>query len=159
MATPLTICSAPAPGLPRPAEPDVHEGRREYTSCIWGDFFLTHQPCTLSELDSMKKKVQALKEEVRLVVINAAASDDLTRKLDLIDMLQRLGVAYYYKKEIDELLRVVYDDKDSVPDEIYVTSLRFYLLRKHGYAVPSGKKCLLFHCAVYLFIAQKMVLH
>ncbi|CAL5004164.1 unnamed protein product [Urochloa decumbens] len=44
---------------------------------------------------------------------------------------------YHYKKEIDELLRAVYDDKDGGSDDLYATSLRFYLLRKHGYTVSS----------------------
>lgn len=148
MAT-LTVCSAPAPSSPRTAaELDVHESRREYIPSVWGDFFLTHQPCTPSELDSMKKKAQALMEMVRLIVQDAATSDDLTRKLDLIDVLERLGVAYHYKKEIVELLRAMYDDKDSVPDDLYATSLRFYLLRKHGYPVPSGKKSVIPLCGL-----------
>lgn len=87
-----------------------------------------------------------MKEEVRLIVLDAAASDDLTQKLVLIDVLQRLGVAYHYKKEIDELLRAMYDDKDTIPDDLYTTSLMFYLLRKHGYAIPSGKNFVISMC-------------
>ncbi|XP_062192240.1 (E)-beta-caryophyllene synthase-like [Phragmites australis] len=129
MATTITICS--------PAAPASQHSRRQYPPSIWGDFFLTHQPCTPAELLSMKEKAQAKEEEVRRIVLDAAASDDLARKLDLVDALQRLGVDYHYKKDIDELLRAVYDDKDGGSDDLYVTSLRFYLLRKHGYAVSS----------------------
>ncbi|XP_062192109.1 (E)-beta-caryophyllene synthase-like [Phragmites australis] len=116
---------------------DVQHNPRPYTPSPWGDFFLTHQPCTPAELLSMKEKAQARKEEVRRILLDAAASSDLARKLDLVDALQRLGVDYHYKKEIDELLRAVYDDKDGASDDLYVTSLRFYLLRKHGYTVCS----------------------
>jgi hypothetical protein len=35
----------------------------------------------------------------------------------------------------------IYNDKDDGDSyDLYITSLRFYLLRKHGYAVSSGKK-------------------
>ncbi|OEL27048.1 (E)-beta-farnesene synthase [Dichanthelium oligosanthes] len=84
----------------------------------------------------MKEKAQAKKEEVRRIVLDAATFD-LERKLDIVDALQRLGVDYHYQEEIDELLRAVYNDKDGGSDDLYVTSLRFYLLRKHGYAVVS----------------------
>jgi (-)-germacrene D synthase len=92
----------------------------------------------------MKTRAHAGKEAVRQRILDAASSDSLIRKLELVDTLQRIGVGYHYEQEIDELLRQVYNDdvdKDggSDVDGLYVTSLRFYLLRKHGYNVPSGK--------------------
>ena len=153
MATTITICSPAAPASQLPAEKDVQQhSRRQYPPSLWGDFFLTHQPCTPAELLSMKEKAQAKKEEVRRIVLDAAASDDLARKLDLVDALQRLGVDYHYKKEIDELLRAVYDDKDGGSDDLYVTSLRFYLLRKHGYAVSSGKEFIASLCFFFFLL-------
>ncbi|TVU42228.1 hypothetical protein EJB05_08621, partial [Eragrostis curvula] len=137
MATTVTICSPAVPALQSPPELDVRHHRRQYLPSVWGDFFLSHQPCTESELVSMKEKAQDKKEEVRRILLDAAASEDLARKLDLIDTLQRLGVGYHYRKEIDDVLRAVYDEKHGGSDDLYVTSLRFYLLRKHGYAVPS----------------------
>ncbi|KAK8450642.1 hypothetical protein SEVIR_6G066700v4 [Setaria viridis] len=110
---------------------------RPYTPSLWGDFFLTHQPCTPAELLSMKEKARGKEEEVRRIMLDAATTRGLVRKLDLVDALQRLGVDYHYKKEIDELLRAIYDDEDGGSDDLYVTSLRFYLLRKHGYNVSS----------------------
>lgn len=89
----------------------------------------------------MEEKASAKKEEVRQIVLDAA-SMDLARKLDLVDVLQRLGVDYHFKEETDELLKSVFDDKDGGSDDLYLTSLRFYLHRKHGYAVSSGKKLL-----------------
>jgi hypothetical protein len=63
---------------------DVQHNPRPYTPSPWGDFFLTHQPCTPAELLSMKEKAQARKEEVRRILLDAAASSDLARKLDLV---------------------------------------------------------------------------
>ena len=81
-----------------------------------------------------------MKEKVRQTILDAAASCSLIQKLELVDTLQRIGVDYHYKQEIDELLCHVYHDKDDGgSDDLYITSLRFYLLRKHGYPVSSGK--------------------
>jgi hypothetical protein len=86
----------------------------------------------------MKERAQRKKEEVRQIILETVASSNLVQKLELVDTLQRIGVDYHYKEEIDDLLRSVYDDKDGGSDNLYITSLRFYLLRKHGYGVSSG---------------------
>ncbi|CAO2176077.1 unnamed protein product [Urochloa humidicola] len=133
MGGPMSRPKAPATKLAA-AEDNC---RRRYPPGIWGDFFITHEPCTPEELLSMKEKARAKKDEVRRI-LQDAASKDLALKLDLVDVLQRLGVDYHFYEEIDELLHsVYYDDKDGCSDDLYVTSLRFYLLRKHGYAVSS----------------------
>lgn len=79
--------------------------------------------------------------------------------LDLIITLERLGLDNHYEDEISELLSFVhssdYDDKD-----LYLVSLRFYLLRKHGYYVSSGNQLThllfikLFGCAWLVSSAQ-----
>ncbi|KAG2632740.1 hypothetical protein PVAP13_2NG122903 [Panicum virgatum] len=124
------------------ASHDEERKPRSYTPSIWGDFFLKHQPCTPSQLVSMKERARSKQEEVRQILLDTiAASSELVHKLELVDTLQRIGVDYHYKKEIDELLRdVVHDpqhEEGCDDDELYVVSLRFYLLRKHGYNVSS----------------------
>ncbi|KAJ1267779.1 hypothetical protein BS78_07G084300 [Paspalum vaginatum] len=132
----ITVCKpAGAPASPPATAED--DCRRRYQPSVWGDFFITHQQCTPEELRCMEDKAGATKEEVRRIVVAAAASGDLRRKLDLVDTLQRLGMDYHFKEEIDGLLSALYDDKDGGSDDLYLTSLRFYLLRKHGYAVSS----------------------
>ncbi|CAN6197312.1 unnamed protein product [Urochloa humidicola] len=119
---------------------DHHRKPRSYTPSIWGDFFLKHQPCTPSQHLSMKESARIKQEEVRQVILDTSASSDLALKLELVDTLQRIGVDYHYKREIDELLRDIHDsrlDGEGCDDELYVTSLRFYLLRKDGYNVSS----------------------
>ena len=90
------------------------------------------------------KESARIKEEVRQIVLGTTASRELVLKLELVDTLQRIGVDYHYRKEIDELLRDVvqgpqHEEGCDDDDELYVVSLRFYLLRKHGYNVSSGK--------------------
>jgi beta-farnesene synthase len=83
----------------------------------------------------MADRAEVLKEEVRKIVKSAKEIQNI---LDLILTLQRLGLDNHYENEIDELFSFVhdsdYDDKD-----LNLVSLRFYLLRKHGYNVSSGK--------------------
>lgn len=88
----------------------------------------------------MADRAEVLKEEVRKIVKSAKEIQNI---LDLILTLQRLGLDNHYENEIDELFSFVhdsdYDDKD-----LNLVSLRFYLLRKHGYNVSSGKPYLLY---------------
>jgi hypothetical protein len=143
----MAICS-PTDTTPAMQSSAAEEDcRRLYAPSVWGDFFISYEPCTPEELLSMQEKADALKEEVRRIVLAAAGDDDLVRKLELVDALQRLGVDYHFKKEIDDLLLAVHGDEDGECDDVYAASLRFYLLRKHGYAVTCGEK-FMFTCLV-----------
>nr|QJA42391.1 terpene synthase TPS20 [Setaria viridis] len=110
---------------------------RHYSPSPWGDFFLNHVTCTPSQLLSMKETARIKEEEVRKIIMEIIASSNLAQKLELVDTLQRIGVDYHYKKEIDDLLCSIYNDKDRGSNDLYITSLRFYLLRKHGYTVSA----------------------
>ncbi|RLM62196.1 (E)-beta-farnesene synthase-like [Panicum miliaceum] len=110
---------------------------RHYSPSPWGDFFLSHATFTPSQLLSMKERAHIKEEEVRRIILETVASSSLAQKLELVDTLQRIGVDYHYKKEIGDLLCSVYNDEDGGSDDLYITSLRFYLLRKHGYTVSA----------------------
>ena len=84
------------------------------------------------QLLSTKERAQ-IEEEVRRIILEIAASSNLAQKLELVDTL--IGVDYHYKKEINDLLCSIYNDEDGGSDDLYITSLRFYLLRKHGYTI------------------------
>jgi beta-farnesene synthase len=83
----------------------------------------------------MTERAEVLQEEVRRMLKGAK---EIPKILDLIITLERLGLDNHYENEIEEQLRFVrdsdYNDKD-----LNLVSLRFYLLRKNGYDVPSGK--------------------
>jgi hypothetical protein len=86
----------------------------------------------------MKERAKIKEQEVRQIIQETIASSNLVHKMELVDTLQHIGVDYHYKKEIDEILCSVYYDKDGGSEDLYITSLRFYLLRKHGYRISSG---------------------
>ncbi|CAL5079305.1 unnamed protein product [Urochloa decumbens] len=138
----MGTCGSPVLALA--SQEDLHRKPRPYTPSIWGDFFLKHQPCTPSQLLSMKESAQMKKEEMTQIVLDTGASSEVALKLELVDTLQRIGVDYHYKREIDEWLLDIHraqleeeEEEEGCDNALYVVSLRFYLLRKHGYNVSS----------------------
>ncbi|KAL6326921.1 hypothetical protein AAG906_012528 [Vitis piasezkii] len=63
-------------------------------------------------------------------------------QLELIDVLQRLGLYYHFKDEIKRILDSIYNQynqhEEWKKDDLYATALEFRLLRQHGYDVPQG---------------------
>uniref|UniRef100_A0ACD5UHU2 Uncharacterized protein n=1 Tax=Avena sativa TaxID=4498 RepID=A0ACD5UHU2_AVESA len=102
---------------------------------LWGDFFLTYQPPTATQHARMRAKAEVSREEVRRIV--KSTPNELPQMLDLIITLQRLGLDIYYEDEIDEMLRFVYSSDYRGDEDLRLVSLRFYLLRKHGYDVSA----------------------
>ncbi|KAL8141635.1 hypothetical protein V2J09_014667, partial [Rumex salicifolius] len=58
--------------------------------------------------------------------------------LELIDVIERLGIAYHFEQEIEDSLIKINDDHDLHDLNLYHASLRFRILRQHGYNVSSG---------------------
>ena len=79
-------------------------------------------------------QLEDLKEEAKRVIKDAR---DTSSRLELIDSMQRLGVAYHLEEEIKEAIDLVHLD-DTTTDDLSTTALRFRLLRQHGYPVSSG---------------------
>ncbi|XP_043701581.1 (-)-germacrene D synthase-like [Telopea speciosissima] len=110
-----------------------------YHPSIWGDGFLEYPPDDMVYDDGCPEHVaEELKEEVRRMLM-ADANYDPSKKLNLIDSLQRLGVAYHFEGEVEELLEQM---KDRVPPDhgfdgnhLYTIALWFQLLRQQGYNV------------------------
>lgn len=84
-----------------------------------------------------------MQELVRKVKTLLKECDAQLQEMQLIDALQRLGVAYHFEKEIDMALSKIYEDHihddDCYYEDLHFVSLRFRLLRQHGYNVPSRK--------------------
>lgn len=65
------------------------------------------------------------------------------QQLELINDIQRLGVAYHFEAEIEAALSKINDIYDEVcgfetEDGLHMIALCFRLLRQHGFNVPSG---------------------
>ncbi|GAB4833362.1 hypothetical protein Ancab_031604 [Ancistrocladus abbreviatus] len=111
---------------------------QNYHSNIWGDRFLNYTQEDDKRAEAIKKEVQRLKENVKEELL--AARCDSFQCLNYINILELLGVAYHFDNEIEEGLQHIHEnycDWDE-EDDLYRMSLRFRLLRQHGFYVPSG---------------------
>lgn len=102
--------------------------------CRWGDLFLSLRPLHEEIRVQMEKEVKELKEVVKMELLGS--SNKPKEQLELIDAIERMGVAYHFEKEIEEALlqlnAIQHDQED-----LYHVSLRFRILRQHGFHVSS----------------------
>ncbi|URE22752.1 hypothetical protein MUK42_16005 [Musa troglodytarum] len=106
-----------------------------YHPDVWGDYFITHQPCS-DETQAqawVRERDEELREAVRRMFQD---NNDVMQTMHLIDTIQLLGLDYHFEEEITEALKRVYD-ADSANHGLYEVSLRFRLLREKGYSVTS----------------------
>ncbi|XP_054811990.1 (+)-epi-alpha-bisabolol synthase-like [Prosopis cineraria] len=83
---------------------------------------------------------QAYKEESRKLMaeVRILLSETVNRvdQLELIDTLQRLGLGYQFKSEINKILENIYNvSRFNNKLNLHATALEFRLLRQHGYDV------------------------
>ncbi|XP_077242171.1 beta-cubebene synthase-like [Tasmannia lanceolata] len=123
--------------LPLPEDGNLDIVRRSagFHPTVWGDHFLAYSPDP-TKVDAWTKRVEELKEEVKMILSNAKGS---LEELNLIDAIQHLGIGYHFEKEIDDALQLIFDSHtDAFPtDDLYVAALRFSLLRRQGHHVSS----------------------
>jgi len=94
---------------------------------------------------SYAEQSKVLREEVSMMLHKMEDDDDTLHQLELIDVLQRLGVAYHFDAQIKKILQnhfnnniIVVDNKLKGNKNMYATTLEFRLLRQHGYHLSTG---------------------
>ncbi|KAL4570376.1 hypothetical protein LXL04_026028 [Taraxacum kok-saghyz] len=123
---------------------DVTRNTVNFHPSIWGDQFLTYEETNDGEWG--EQQVNQLKEEVRKMLVINTSTQMIThhrKLLELIDAIQRLGVAYHFEEEIEKclkhILHLTYGDlwvNDNL--DLQTASLWFRLLRQQGFNVSSG---------------------
>ncbi|KAE9458147.1 hypothetical protein C3L33_09929, partial [Rhododendron williamsianum] len=94
----------------------------------------------LQEMEvKMEQRIEQLKEKVREMI--AARADKPSLKLNLIDAIQCLGVAYHFEIEIETALQDIYETYHEIADDedLHTVALSFRLLRQHGHPISCGK--------------------
>ncbi|TQD91280.1 hypothetical protein C1H46_023124 [Malus baccata] len=80
----------------------------------------------------LEQHVQELKEEVRRMLTTSL--QNVSQKLNFVDDIQRLGVSYHFRNEIEQILQKIHANFDDL-DDLYTAALRFQLLRQQGYNI------------------------
>nr|QXF31170.1 beta-patchoulene synthase [Dendrobium catenatum] len=106
----------------------------DFHPTIWGDYFVNYSPLeSKMSVEEQKQRNEGLQIEIRKILNDAI---DPLQSLELIDSIQRLGVAYHFEKEINDILcrvhRINIDDCD-----LYAIALHFRLLRQQRYHITS----------------------
>ena len=67
---------------------------------------------------------------------------DPLEQLELIDIFQRLGLSHHFEGEMKRILEGLYNNDQSGDmwrkENLYATTLKFRLLRQHGYNISQG---------------------
>lgn len=119
--------------------------------------FLYMQP---EDLVMKKQLVEELKEEVKKELIRIKGSNEPMhhiKLIELIDAVQRLGIAYHFEEEIEEALQqihVTYGEQWVDKENLQSISLWFRLLRQQGFNVSSG---LLHNLTLHMVICNSII--
>ncbi|XP_049934053.1 geraniol synthase, chloroplastic-like [Nymphaea colorata] len=85
------------------------------------------------QIETQRTRVEELRREVRQII---TSTGEQVAQLELIDSLERLGVAYHFESEIRRSLDVISTSTRGFED-MYSSSLRFRTLRQYGYNVSA----------------------
>ncbi|XP_039168370.1 (-)-germacrene D synthase isoform X2 [Eucalyptus grandis] len=123
----------------------VERRSADYHPSIWGDYFLVYASPTnsmeLKYVGRAEEQIEGLKGEVRKMLTDAVNKP--SQVLPLIDQIERLGIFYHFKREIDEQLEQIHKSYsqlvhgDFKGDDLHMIALIFRLLRQRGYNVSS----------------------
>ncbi|CAK9178932.1 unnamed protein product [Ilex paraguariensis] len=108
-----------------------------YLQSVWDYDFVQSLTSDYNE-EKYVRQVDKLKDDVKCLINGVM---DPLAKLELIDVIQRLGLKYLFETEIKKALDIIYKDSNIawLSDDLFAIALRFRLLRQHGYNVPQGK--------------------
>ncbi|KAK9689061.1 hypothetical protein RND81_09G032500 [Saponaria officinalis] len=108
-----------------------------YHTSIWGDRFLNYTPPHEEIQRKHEEEAKDLEEEIRKKL--EGVIENKKERLLIIDNIEQLGVAYHFEAEIEENLQQYYNnyshENESFENDLHFVSLRFRLLRQHGFYV------------------------
>ncbi|KAF8026081.1 hypothetical protein BT93_F2789 [Corymbia citriodora subsp. variegata] len=142
----MSLQISAVPSSPAAAEEKSYVVERpsaNFHPSIWGDYFLKYTSGSYS-MDNghdqqAEQEIRKLKDEVKRLLY--ADADKPSLKLDMIDQIQRLGIAYHFTSDIDHVLKqlketcFVCNNGDLDIDNLYMAALLFRLLRQQGYRI------------------------
>ncbi|KAJ0102694.1 hypothetical protein Patl1_04371 [Pistacia atlantica] len=130
MSSTQVLAAATSP--PKPIRPIAN-----FHPTIWGDQFLKDDS-EFKKIDpTTQEEYEKLKEEVKRMIMDT--TDAPVQKLNLIDTLQKLCVAYNFEEEIEDALQKIYNDCEiDHYNDLHTVSVYFRLLRQQGIKVSCA---------------------
>ncbi|KAL3850141.1 hypothetical protein ACJIZ3_012023 [Penstemon smallii] len=106
-----------------------------YKPTLWDDDFL--QSITSDYAGkTYSQRAEYLKEEVKNILLEK--TNDTLDQIEIINILERLGISYHFTEHIDKILEDLFNMVDELKfKDLNATSLSFRLLRQHGFLVPQ----------------------
>nr|QJF54219.1 terpene synthase 38 [Nicotiana attenuata] len=115
-----------------------------YKPSIWEDGYVQSRVTFYAE-EKHYERAAGLIEEVRRMLEKTIHP---LEQLELVDILQRLGLSYHFEEEIDRVLKQMYVNINTTnrndgqkSEDLCTTALEFRLLRQEGYHVPQEMFC------------------
>ncbi|KAH0733356.1 hypothetical protein KY289_004544 [Solanum tuberosum] len=123
--------------IPLNNEDEIVRPVANFSPSLWGDrfhsFSLDNQVA-----EKYAQEIETLKEQTRSL-LSASCGITLTEKLNLIDIVERLGIACHFEKQIDDMLNHIFNIDPNFEaheyNDLCISSLQFRLLRQHGYNI------------------------
>ncbi|KAJ0476582.1 putative R-linalool synthase [Helianthus annuus] len=119
-------------------EPLVKRRTANYESSLWSYDHVQSLTTKYSGKD-YTARAENLKEVVKTMLQKRSVVENPLISLELVDDLQRLGIAYHFKEEIADVLENIYHNTRNnwSTTDLNLRSLGFRLLRQHGYPVSQ----------------------
>ncbi|KAJ0714569.1 putative R-linalool synthase [Helianthus annuus] len=119
-------------------EPLVKRRTANYESSLWSYDHVQSLTTKYSGKD-YTARAENLKEVVKTMLQKRRVVENPLISLELVDDLQRLGIAYHFKEEIADVLENIYHNTRNnwSTTDLNLRSLGFRLLRQHGYPVSQ----------------------
>ncbi|CAL4931034.1 unnamed protein product [Urochloa decumbens] len=103
---------------------------------VWGYFFINYSPEPLQiSGEKMIERVNELKGEVTSMF---EASKNVVEKMNLVDVVQHLGIDHHFEEPIATALSSIRSSEFN-SSSLHEVSLRFRLLRQHGFWVSADE--------------------
>ncbi|KAI3836667.1 hypothetical protein MKW92_039324 [Papaver armeniacum] len=107
----------------------------QYQPTIWDYKHFLESPKTNY---SCKTDTELLVEKEKKVKVMLKEDVKPLAKLELIDVIQSLGMSNLFEEDIHKILKNMYhDNSENSKDNLYATSLRLKLLRQYGFHEPQ----------------------
>ncbi|KAK6138319.1 hypothetical protein DH2020_027903 [Rehmannia glutinosa] len=104
-----------------------------YKPTIWNDEYIQ----SLNSVYGGKKFLQRAEKLKSEVIALLEKTNDQFDQIEVVDVLQRLGIFYHFKEYVERFLKNIHILGWDNIDDLHATALRFRLLRQHGYKIST----------------------